>query len=73
LLIELLIEEGGKYRVKVPRSLGLVNDTENHYLMTEGSRYLKNRWLQLHGHFEKKFDNIQNGLEKWLLVELPAS
>ena len=63
----LLIEEGGEYRIKVPRSLGLVNDTENHYLMTEGSRYLKNRWLQFHGNSNPKFNNIQNGLEKWLL------
>ena len=64
LLFTLLNEEGGKYRIKVPRSLGLVNDTENHYLMTEGSRYLKNRWLQLHGNSNPKFDNIHNGSEK---------
>jgi hypothetical protein len=34
--------------VMVPRTLGLARDTENHLLMTEGSRYLKNRWLALH-------------------------
>jgi hypothetical protein len=70
LLSTLLTEEGGEYRIKVPRSLGLVDDTENHYLMTEGSRYLKNRWMRLHGNSDPKYDNIQNGLEKWLISYL---
>lgn len=59
----LLTESGGEYRAKVPRSLGLVSETENHLLMTEGSRYLKNRWLALHGRDEACFDNVANGLE----------
>jgi hypothetical protein len=59
----LLTEAGGGYRAKVPRSLGLVSETENHLLMTEGSRYLKNRWLALHGRDEARFDNVANGLE----------
>ncbi len=67
LLSNLLIEDGGEVRLKVPRSLGLVDDTENHLLMTEGSRYLKNRWLQLHGNPEAKYDNSKNGLAKWLV------
>lgn len=62
----LLIEEGGKPRVKVPRSLGLVVDTENHHLMTEGSRYLKNQWLSSHGNTDPKYNNQTNGLEAWL-------
>ena len=41
----LLIEEGYKVRHTVPGSLGLVHETENHLLMTEGSRYLRNRCL----------------------------
>lgn len=62
----LLIEEGGKPRVKVPGSFGLVPDTENHHLMTEGSRYLKNQWLFTHGTPEPRYNNQTNGLERWL-------
>ena len=64
----LLSEEGGNFRYAVPYSLGLLKDTENHILMTEGSRYLKNRWLMLHGNTNKKYDNIRNGMEDKLLA-----
>lgn len=64
----LLSEEGGKFRYAVPYSLGLWKDTENHILMTEGSRYLKNRWLALHGNTAEKYDNIRNGMEDKLLA-----
>ncbi|QDU89692.1 hypothetical protein Pla175_30870 [Pirellulimonas nuda] len=67
LLNTLLPLEGGEALEKVPRTLGLVPDTENHLLMTEGSRYLKNRWLALNGSDLAKHDNLANGLEKWLL------
>jgi hypothetical protein len=68
LLDTLLIEEGwrpegGRARTAVPRTLGLVRDTENHLLMTEGSRYLKNRWLMLHGSEDPIYDNRRNGME----------
>jgi len=66
LLSTLLIEEGGKPKISVPRTLGLVRDTENHLLMTEGSRYLKNRWLELHGSTRPEHNNMENGLEDWL-------
>ena len=59
----LLTESGGKFRKNVPHSLGLFIDTENHILMTEGSRYLKNQWLALHGNSSVQFDNVQNGME----------
>lgn len=62
----LLIEEGGTPRVKVPGSYGLVPDTENHHLMTEGSRYLKNQWLFTHGTPQPEYNNQTNGLERWL-------
>jgi hypothetical protein len=45
----LLIEHGYRVRHTVPGTLGLVADTENHILMTEGSRYLRNLWLARHG------------------------
>ena len=67
LLNVLLPLEGGDPLEKVPRTLGLVRDTENHLLMTEGSRYLKNRWLALHGSLDPRHDNVDNGLETWLL------
>lgn len=63
----LLIDEGGTPRTQVPNSYGLVTDTENHHLMTEGSRYLKNQWLWQHGATDPNFNNATNGLEAWLL------
>ncbi|MDF7798426.1 hypothetical protein P4C99_03080 [Pontiellaceae bacterium B1224] len=73
LLNTLLPLEGGDPLVSVPRTLGAVRDTENHLLMTEGSRYLKNRWLALHGDSNPLYDNEANGLEDWLqnlIIEL---
>lgn len=72
LLKVLLIEEGGQPREMVPRSLGWVRDTENHQLMTESSRYLKNQWLFKYGSSEiapgkPEYDNKINGLEKWFV------
>lgn len=70
LLNVLLVEEGSNPRVSVPRTLGLVRDTENHLLMTEGARYLKNRWLALHGSTDPRHDNDANGMERWMLALL---
>lgn len=67
LLDILLSEDGGKFSYTAPRTLGLVMDTENHMLMTEGSRYLKNHWIRLHGNSDSYFDNVQNGMEEKLL------
>ncbi len=70
LLHTLLTEDGDRFRATVPRSLGIVNETENHILMTEGSRYLKNRWLQTHGNAAARYDNVANGMEEKLLAFL---
>ncbi|HPO12552.1 MAG TPA: hypothetical protein PLI09_03835 [Candidatus Hydrogenedentes bacterium] len=70
LLHELLLEEGGQPNPKVPQTLGLVFDTENHLLMRESSRYLKNQWLQKHGNTRKRYDNSRNGLQDWLTGRL---
>ncbi|VXD14439.1 hypothetical protein [Marinoscillum sp. 108] len=67
LLEVLMIEDGGKFSYTVPRTLGMVMETENHMLMTEGSRYLKNRWVQLHGNTDRYYDNVRNGMEEKLL------
>jgi hypothetical protein len=66
LLNVLLTEDGNKFHYKVPNSAGLVYETENHLLMTEGSRYLKNRWKQLHGDTNPLYDNVANGMESKL-------
>ncbi|HEX71839.1 MAG TPA: hypothetical protein ENN65_00770, partial [Candidatus Hydrogenedentes bacterium] len=74
LLHRLLIMEGGAPLVTVPRTFGLILDTENHHLMTEGSRYLKNQWLATYGTEEQRadprYDNRENGLEAWLVAYL---
>jgi len=70
LLDVLLTEEGDTPLVTAPLTFGLVLDTENHHLMTEGSRYLKNQWLRRYGTEEERsnpvYDNRANGLGGWL-------
>ncbi len=67
LLDVLLIADGGKFSYSAPKTLGLYTETENHMLMTEGSRYLKNRWIRLHGNSDSYYNNVQNGMEVKLL------
>ena len=64
----LLIEEGGKPHTKTPRTMKIMKDTENHILMTNISQYLKNQWLFEHG--ETEFNNLNNGMEQFLLDNL---
>lgn len=66
LLSVLLNQDGPGFRTTVPGSLGLVTETENHILMIEGSRYLKNQWLRRHGNQDPRYDNRENGLESAL-------
>ncbi|MFP4029222.1 MAG: hypothetical protein ACLFWL_15655 [Candidatus Brocadiia bacterium] len=66
ILNSLLLEEGGEPRLTVPKSLGTVYETENHVLMTESSRFLKNQWMWDHGHKEPRYNNAENGLFDWL-------
>ena len=67
LLNVLLTEQGNKFRYTAPNTLGLIPETENHLLMTEGSKYLKNRWINLHGNADPYYNNETNGLENELL------
>lgn len=70
-LVNVLLNcEGNKFRKATPKTLGLVPETENHVLMTEGSRYLKNRWLMLHGDTKSDYDNVKNGMEAKILAYL---
>ena len=70
LLDTLLTAEGSNFDDKVPRSLGSIEDTENHVLMTQGSRYLKNRWLWQHGNHHPEYNNEENGIEEKLVSYL---
>ena len=72
LLNVLLIEDGSDFRTTAPHTLGLVEETENHLLMTEGSRYLKNRWLRTHENLSPRYDNETNGMEEKLLALLAS-
>jgi len=69
LVHELLNADGGTPSLTVPGTGGLVPETENHILMTETSRYLKNQWLHNYGDAAEQanplYDNATNGLEAW--------
>lgn len=70
LVNDLLVNDGGHPTLTVPLTFGLIFDTENHILMTESSRYLKNQWLFTHGATDKKYDNTRNGLQEWFMGRL---
>lgn len=73
LITELIVEEGNDFNLKVPKSLGLIEDTENHILMTEGTRFLKNQWYWENGRKDLNYDNARNGMEEKLsqyLIEM---
>ncbi|NQU52907.1 MAG: hypothetical protein HQ522_10260, partial [Bacteroidetes bacterium] len=67
LLEVLLINEGGDFSDAVPNMLGRVKDSENHILMAQGSKYLKNHYMWLHGKRDKKYNNLTNGMEEGIL------
>ena len=67
----LLIDEG-KPVLTVPKTAGRIFDTENHLLMREGSRYLKNQWMYKRGG-KDLYNNKKNGMEKWLRQYLKAT
>lgn len=70
-LIEvLLIDEGEGFTDAVPVTLGRIKDSENHILMAQGSKYLKNRYRMLHGNNEERFNNELNGMETGILEQL---
>jgi hypothetical protein len=68
-IVEVLLNErGGDPQIWTPKIFGLpLQDTENHILQTESSRYLTNQWIARQGNPDPKYDNIENGLETWLL------
>ncbi len=69
----LMTEKGGEPLIWTPNFYGLpLQDSENHVLMTESSRYLTNQWLAEQGDSDPKYDNRANGLEAWLLRHLKS-
>ncbi|MEP6746883.1 MAG: hypothetical protein ABJB86_04105 [Bacteroidota bacterium] len=68
LLDILLTADGNKFHYTAPKTWGMVRETENHILMTEGSRYLKNRWIMEHGNTDPYYNNLNNGMEDKLLA-----
>lgn len=68
LLNNLLTHSGNKTHERAPRMMGLMRETENHILMGETSRYLKNQWLQEHGDTSRLHDNQRNGLNRWWMA-----
>lgn len=68
LLKNILTIDGSKFR----RNVGymFIEDSENHILMTESSRFLKNQWLRNHGNTDPKYDNNTNGVAQKLKLFL---
>ncbi len=70
-LVNVLIgNSGSKPNTIMPGTGRLFRETENHILMGEVSRYLKNQWLHEHGDTSLAYDNERNGIEKWMLNHL---
>lgn len=44
----------------------LIRETENHILKTEGTRFLKNKWLRENGNNSPEYDNKTNGVGEFL-------
>lgn len=68
LLNNLLTHSGNKTHERTPRMMGMMRETENHVLMGETSRYLKNQWLQEHGDTSWLNDNQRNGINAWWMA-----
>lgn len=65
----LIIDNGARPTLKAPKTLGIVRETENHILMKETSRYLKNQWI-FENNPQAEFDNTQNGMTDFLIEHL---
>jgi hypothetical protein len=69
LLKKLLILSGPRGSLKAPRSFGFKTETENHILMMEGCRYLKDKWSIIHDGKERSpgFEALERYLTGYLL------
>ena len=66
----LIIDNGSEPEHKAPNTLGLLRETENHILMKETSRYLKNQWLFEHGYTAAEYNNKLNGMDEFFIHHL---
>ncbi|MCX6327814.1 MAG: hypothetical protein NT144_14400 [Bacteroidia bacterium] len=64
LVNNILTIEGAGFTRNVPYT-GF-QDSENHVLMAESARYLKNQWLRENGNLLPDYDNKNNGVEEGL-------
>jgi hypothetical protein len=72
-----IINEEGKDHIPSRWLLGIVPETENHILMTESTRYLKNQIVQKNGIGystsnlkPENYDNSKNGFNNWFVNHL---
>ena len=65
LVENILTIEGAEFSRNVPKLP--MQDSENHILMAESSRYLKNQWLRNNGELAAEFNNETNGVGEGLL------
>ena len=64
LVKNILTIDGDEFTRNVPKLP--MQDSENHILMAESSRYLKNQWLWNNGELSDKYCNATNGIEAGL-------
>ncbi len=76
-LVKSLYNQEGKEHLPGRWLLGIIPETENHLLMTESSRYLKNQIVQKHGMSystnnlkPQDYDNSKNGFNDWFINHL---
>lgn len=67
LLEKLLVAKGSYPHRFAPWPLRIVHESENHILMTEGSRYLRNKWLDENNAWNGNTRKHMERMEKWLL------
>lgn len=68
LVEQILTIEGDRFTKNLPHTW--FKDSENHILMAESARYLKNQWLRNNGNTESRYNNLTNGVEDGLKTYL---
>lgn len=76
-LAQVILNQEGTQHIPSRWLLGLIPETENHILMTETSRYLKNQLVHKNGlHFSthklpaQQYNNQRNGFNPWFVNHL---
>lgn len=76
-IIKNVLNQEGNNHLNKRWLLGIIPETENHILMTESSRYLKNQLVEKYGMSystdnmkSKKYDNDLNGFNNWFVDHL---